>query len=67
MVIRMRWMDNHGLNPGWYVEVYEAGRIITDSQKVSFPIDVDDYEETEDEALVAALRKEYPNAEIEED
>ena len=44
----------------WHVEYIVDGAVRSDSQKLDFPIDVDDY--TELGPLVAALRSHYPGA-----
>lgn len=63
-LIKYRWDAQAGVEPGWYCESYnEAGEMIDDSQKVWWPIDVDQYE-TEPE-LVAALHRAFPDAAVE--
>lgn len=50
--------DNHGT----YVTVSEDGEIVSDSEKVSFPVDVDQAED-----LAAELEAAFPGAEIIDD
>ena len=60
------WLDNQvGVTPGWYVQAWGAGKFLCDSQKVWFPVDVDDFGPVEEEELVAALKDEFPDATIE--
>jgi hypothetical protein len=64
------WDDQPGVTPGWYVEALawdeeeSVDRFVDDSMKVWFPVDTDDYDESQEESLVSALREEFPGAEI---
>ena len=58
-----RWDDQPGVEPGWYCESYDTdGEMIDDSQKVWWPIDVDNYETAEE--LEQALAAAFPGAEV---
>ncbi len=63
--VTYRWDDRPGVEAGWYCQSFEGFRFMDDSQKVWFLIDVDDYDEDEEDELVEALQEAYPNAEIE--
>jgi hypothetical protein len=59
------WWDNTGLEDNWYCETYDAeGDRIDDSQKVWFPVKVDDYGPDQDNELETALREAFPGAEV---
>lgn len=45
MAINIKWDDQSGVNPGWYVSVDINGEFHTDNQKIDFPINVDGYDE----------------------
>ena len=62
--ITYRWDDQPGVEAGWYCQSYDADGFCDDSQKVWFPVSVDDYAEDEQAELVAALKEAFPNAEI---
>lgn len=62
--IRFWWDENDPNNPGWYAVVSEGNHVIDDSQKVWFPVDVDDYGQDEGEELAVALQAAFPDAEI---
>ena len=64
-IITVRWMDaTAGATAGWHAELAEGGRVVSDSEKVSFLVDVDEYEHDELPELLAALVEAYPDAEI---
>ena len=64
--VTYRWDDQSGVEPGWYCQSYDAeGECLADSQKIWWPIEVDDYETAED--LAAALAEAFPGAEIEDE
>ena len=65
--ISLHWDDQAGVEPGWHAEVHAAdGGTITDSQKVDFPVDVDDFDEDSRADLEAALLEAFPGATIDE-
>lgn len=67
--IRLYWDNQAGVEPGWYAEVlgrYEEGdhwEHLTDSMKVGFPVDLDEYTEEQEDEVRAALLEEFPGAE----
>lgn len=63
--VTYRWDAPHGVEPGWYAESWADTEMIDDSQKVWFPVPVDDYGRDEADDLEAALREAFPGAEIE--
>jgi len=63
--VTCRWDDRPGVVPGWYCETYDAAdQMVDDSQKVWFPVAVDDYRADEYADLRADLRAAFPGAEI---
>jgi len=62
--VTYRWDDRPGVEAGWYCQSFEGAKFMDDSQKVWFLVDVDDYDEDEEDALVEALQEAYPSAEI---
>jgi hypothetical protein len=62
--VTYRWDDQPGVEAGWYAESWAGDERIDDSQKVWFPVSVDDYDRAEADELEAALREAYPAAEI---
>jgi hypothetical protein len=55
--IDLRW-DN-----GWYVCVFdESGDVLVDSQKIWFPVDLDEFTLDERKDVIAALSEAYPDA-----
>ena len=63
--VTCRWDDRPGVEPGWYCETFDGNRMMDDSQKVWFPVSVDDFGREEEDVLVTALREAFPGAEIE--
>lgn len=63
--VTYRWDDQPGVTPGWYAETWDDRRIIDDSQKVWFPVTVDDYGHDQEGALRDALCEAFPGADIE--
>ena len=57
--VRAYWDTTDEENPGWYVQVIEYGEIVTDSQKITFPVDVDEFAATQVQNLRAALEDEF--------
>lgn len=55
------WRRQLGGTAGWHVEVIDIsdGSVVTDSEKVSFPINVDRFGEYQGAELQAALIAEY--------
>ena len=64
--IGLHWDDQAGVEPGWYAEVYTTEGVITDSQKVDFPVDVDGFDEDARADLEEALLEAFPGATIDE-
>lgn len=61
--VTYRWDDQPGVTPGWYCESRdENGRTVDDSQKIWWPIDVDQFGEDERAELAQALRDAFPDA-----
>lgn len=60
--IRLFWDDQPGVTPGWYAEIQDQkGQCITDSVKVDFPFDVDDYGLQNEGELKGKLLEHFPN------
>ena len=64
--ISLHWDDQAGVEPRGYAEVYTTEGVITDSQKVDFPVDVDGFAEDERAQLEGALLEAFPGATIDE-
>jgi hypothetical protein len=62
--VTVRWDDQAGVEPGWYCESFVGRELIDDSQKIWFPVQVDNYSRDEFSGLKQALQEEFPNAEI---
>jgi hypothetical protein len=62
--VTCRWDDQPGVQPGWYCETWIGDTLVDDSQKVWFPVNVDDYGRDETAELKSALREGFPEAEI---
>lgn len=63
--VTYRWDDQIGADPGWYCESHDsAGLLLDDSQKIWWPVDVDDYGRDEEIALAEALAGAFPSATI---
>ena len=62
--VTCRWDDQPGVEPGWYCESWNGDTMIDDSQKVWFPVSVDDYGRDQTGELTAALVEVFPGAEI---
>ena len=62
--VTYRWDDQCGVEPGWYAETYMGREQIDDSQKVWFPVVVDDFGRDDFDGLEAAMREAFPGAEI---
>lgn len=62
--VTVRWDDQAGVEPGWYAESYAGELVAGDSQKIWFPVRVDDFGEDEADDLAEALREAFPQAEI---
>lgn len=61
--ITIVWDTTDPNNHGWYVQCLDAeGCVITDSVKVTFPIDVKGYDRVND--LAEALAGEFPGTNI---
>ena len=63
--VTCRWDDQPGVEPGWYCESWAGDQMIDDSQKVWFPVAVDDFGRDEYGSLVEALQEAFPGARIE--
>jgi hypothetical protein len=62
--IYVHW-DESGVVPGWYCINFDASDdFVTDSIKIDYPINVDYFYRSQEQELLDALRKEYPDAEI---
>lgn len=63
--VRAYWDTQNGVKPGWYAEVVdERDNVVNDSQKVAFPVEVDDFSRTDGAALAEALGEAFPEHEI---
>lgn len=62
--VTYRWDDQSGAEPGWYCQTFSGGELVDDSQKIWFPVGVDQFAEDELDDLVAALRGHFPIAEV---
>lgn len=62
--VTYRWDDQPGVEPGWYCESWDGDRMVDDSQKVWFPVTVDDFGRDQAGELADALREAFPGAEI---
>jgi len=63
--IRINWDEQESDNEGWYVEcLNDEGMCIVDSEKVWFPVDVDDFGKDQLDELVEALHAQWPDAEV---
>jgi hypothetical protein len=63
-LVTCRWDDQPGVEAGWYCESWDGCEFIDDSQKIRFPVQVDDYAETDVRDLREALAAAFPAAEI---
>jgi len=55
-----------GAQPGWYAKVLDRkGDIITDSQKIDFPLDLSRFRPEEGTRLLVALDHAFPECEVE--
>ncbi len=63
--VTYRWDDQPGFDAaGWYCQSFEDNQFMDDSEKVWFPVRVDNYSEDEEDELVEALQEAFPNAKI---
>jgi hypothetical protein len=62
--VTYRWTDQTGVTPGWYCETWSGSQMVDESQKVWFPVDVEDFLKEEEAQLVESLREAFPEAEI---
>lgn len=62
--VTYRWDDQPGVEPGWYCESFDSGGPRDDSQKVWFPVRVDDFGESEGPELAGALQAAFPGADV---
>jgi hypothetical protein len=62
--VTCRWDDQAGVTPGWYCESYKGDEMADDSQKVWFPVDVEDYSQGQRSELRTALKEAFPGADI---
>lgn len=62
--VTVRWDEQEGCEPGWYCQSWAGKEYRDDSQKIWWPIDTDEYAETDAEDLADALQDAFPNAEI---
>lgn len=63
--VTYRWDDQPGVSPGWYCESWSSdGTMQDDSQKIWFPVTVDDYTQAQEAGLREALREAFPAADI---
>lgn len=63
--LRCKWDNRPGVEPGWYIETFDGGgNFAGDSQKVWFPVQVDEFGPDQEAALVEALREAFPSSDI---
>ena len=62
--VTYRWDVQPGIDAAWYCQSFEGREFVDDSEKVWFPLSVDNYGEDEADELVEALQEAFPNAEI---
>ena len=63
------WYDRPNEPTGWHVEVIRADEqgdryVATDSEKVTFPVAVDRFDQADQDKLTAALLVAFPGAEV---
>jgi len=70
MAITYRYDTTDRASPGWYAEVWtgsgDDARIVEDSMKVTFRVNMDDYAEGSSDDVRAALVAAYPGAAVRE-
>jgi len=68
--ITYRYDTTDHSNPGWYAEVWtgsgDDARIVEDSMKATFRVNIDDYAEDASDDVRAALVGAYPGATVRE-
>lgn len=65
--IEFYWDTTDPANAGWYAMERSAdGEIIDDSMKVWFPVDVDEFGESDGQQLKEALIEAFPDHEVRE-
>lgn len=63
--VRCRWDNRPGAEPGWYAETFDGeGNFADDSQKVWFPVQVDEFGQDQEAELIEALSEAFPGANI---
>ena len=62
--VKVNWDETDPQNPGWYAEVLEGGELITDSVKMDFPVDLDEFPRDDTAEMWAVLKAEFPGHEI---
>lgn len=60
---KIRW-DDKGDTEGWYVEVHSGGKLLDQSQSISFDVDVDGFKKSQKQALVRALKRAYEEVDM---
>lgn len=63
--VTYRWDDQYGVEPGWYCVAWDGDTSLYDSQKVWFPVEVDEFGRHLLPALRKALATAFPGATIE--
>jgi UDP-N-acetylmuramate-alanine ligase len=68
-ILTANWYDRPNEPTGWHVEVIRADEqgdryVVTDSEKVTFPVEVDRFGRHQRADLAAALLVAFPGAEI---
>lgn len=58
--VTYRYDDQAGADAGWYCESYDPDGFHDDSQKIWFPVAVDDFSRDQEAELVAALTEAFP-------
>ena len=67
--LSLTWYDRPNEPTGWHVEVIRVNEqgdpfVATDSEKVTFPVDVNRFDQSDQAELTAALLVAFPGAEV---
>ena len=62
--VECRWDDQDCNNEGWYCETWCEDEFCDDSQKIWFPVQVDEFDGADGKQLREALAEAFRNAEI---
>ncbi len=62
--VRAWWDGNAGDASGWYAEEWYGDMLLSHSQMVGWPVDLDGYTEDERDAVLSALSAEFDDVEL---